>query len=179
MTPIVEALGRVAALLTYPGYGYGRDLDALAARVRGLDPAAATALAEFGRYVGGASIEGLQEAFTQTFDLNPVCALEVGWQLFGEEYERGTFMVEMRRLLREHGVPERGELPDHLSSLLTLLPRLPAADARTLASDALVPAVAKMRHAIEESDSSFRPLMQAIDRLVAVCAEPAPEVTHV
>ena len=26
----------------------------------------------------------LQELFIQTFDLNPVCSLEMGWHLFGE-----------------------------------------------------------------------------------------------
>ena len=118
---LMQALAHAGALLTYPVEGYGRDLPTIIARLAGGDDETAAALSAFDSYVRGTSVESLQEAFTQTFDLNPVCALEVGWQLFGEEYERGAFLVHTRQLLREHSVPERGELPDHLSSLLGLL----------------------------------------------------------
>jgi nitrate reductase delta subunit len=175
---LTRALACAGDLLTYPAEGYGCDLPALAASLAACDGEAAAALAAFDAYVRGESVENLQEAFTQTFDLNPVCALEVGWQLFGEEYERGAFMVHMRQLLREHGVAERGELPDHLSSLLPLLARLEPDQVRAFAADALVPAVTKMLAAIEKSESPFRPLMEAVGRMLAGCVPTPLEVTH-
>ncbi len=45
----------------------------------------------------------VEEAFTRTFDVNPACALEVGWHLFGEEYTAAMFLVRMREELRKHG----------------------------------------------------------------------------
>jgi nitrate reductase molybdenum cofactor assembly chaperone len=177
-TALAQALARAGTLLTYPSGDYARDLPALIVHVRSCDPAAADALEAFEAHVGGASNERLQELFTQAFDLNPVCALEVGWQLFGEEYERGAFMVQMRQLLRDHDVAERGELPDHLSSLLSLLPRLECDPARAFAADALIPAVDKMLAAMEKADSPFRPLLQAIGRLLATGAASPVEVVH-
>lgn len=175
----IEALARAGDLLAYPSADYGRPLDGIIAHLRDRDVATADALAAFEEYVAASSVEHLQEAFTQTFDLNPVCALEVGWQLFGEEYERGAFLVRMRQLLRQHGVDERGELPDHLSSLLALLPRLEAGEAQALAAGALVPAVEKMIAAIQKSDSPFRPLLQGIGCMIAACAATGAEVAHV
>lgn len=172
-----ELLAGLGRLLTYPDERYGRHLEALGAEASALDPDAGAELASFAAFVGATPVTGLQEAFTQTFDLNPVCALEVGWQLFGEEYERGAFLVHARHLMREHGIDEGGELPDHLSSMLALLPRLPDAHAHQIAASALVPAVGKMASAIEASTSQFRPLVRAIVRLLAVAA-PLPEVVH-
>ena len=60
----------------------------------------------------------LEELYTRTFDLNPVCTPEVGWHIYGEQYRRGRFLVQARELLKIVGVDERGELPDHLMSLL-------------------------------------------------------------
>ncbi len=175
--PVRDLLAGLGGLLTYPDEQYGRDLDALVTATAGLDPEAGAELAGFAAFIAGTPVTGLQEAFTQTFDLNPVCALEVGWQLFGEEYERGAFLVHARQLLRDHGIQETGELPDHLSSMLALLPRLPVEHAHKVAADALVPAVGKMATAIEASTSPFRPLVRVIARMLAVAAERS-EVVH-
>ena len=64
---------------------------------------------------------GLEELYTRTFDINPVCSLETGWHLFGEDYNRGAFLVRMRGLLRQHGIEEGAELTDHLESALRVL----------------------------------------------------------
>ena len=79
-----------------------------------------TVLADFPGFEQLGSTE-LEELYTRTFDINPVCSLEVGWHLFGEDYNRGAFLVRMRGLLREHGIEEGAELPDHLESVLRVL----------------------------------------------------------
>jgi len=93
----------------------------------------------------------LEELYTQTFDLNPVCTLEVGWHLYGEQYERGRFMVRARELLAKMGQDEGGELPDFLPSLLSTLPRLEPGEASDLAAF-LLPAVGKMCDALGEKE---------------------------
>ena len=42
-----------------------------------------------GSFVEQHELWQIEETFTRTFDVNPACALEVGWHLFGEEYARG------------------------------------------------------------------------------------------
>src|SRR5450759_3107097 len=42
------------------------------------------------------SLSELQELYTRTFDLSPVCALDIGYHLFGENYKRGVFLANLR-----------------------------------------------------------------------------------
>lgn len=137
----------LAALLAYPRPGLRRTLEEARARLAEASPAAAEALDAFAQFVAGKTDPELEEAFTQTFDLNPACALEIGWHLYGEDYKRGEFLVEMRGLMRRLGVPEDAELPDHLAHVLAVLGRLDEAAARALAEEKILPALAKMRKA--------------------------------
>jgi len=91
----------------------------------------------------------MQELYVQTFEFNPACTLEIGWHLFGENYERGEFLVRIREQLRRHGIPESTELPDHLTHLLALIDRLEHDEAEELAGQVLIPALAKIQKALE------------------------------
>lgn len=143
----VGPVGELAALLSYPRAGF-RDVFERARKILSAEaPAACAALEPFAAFVAGSSDTELEEAYTQTFDLNPACALEIGWHLYGEEYQRGEFLVEMRRLMRRLGVPEDTELPDHLSHVLEVLPLMEKGQARELAARKILPALAKIRKA--------------------------------
>jgi nitrate reductase delta subunit len=108
------------------------------------------------------SLEAHQELFTQTFDLNPVCSLELGWHLFGENYERGLLLVRMREQLRRAGVAEDGELPDHLTYALRLLPRMEQGYATDFAGAIVLPALVKMSQAIRGKDNPYEHLLSAL-----------------
>jgi nitrate reductase delta subunit len=95
----------------------------------------------------------LEELYTQTFDLNPVCTLEVGWHLYGEQYERGRFLVRAREMLSAVGQDEGGELPDFLPTLLSALARMGETEAVDLAAYVL-PAVGKMCEALADKQKS-------------------------
>ena len=122
----------LARLLSYPGGEYAHAVRACQQLLGEQQPAQSSSLARFAAYVQDTPVEELEELFTRTFDLNPVCCLEVGWQLYGEDYNRGSFMVKMRQLLRSHGVAETIELPDHLANLLPLLGRMESEEAGPL-----------------------------------------------
>ena len=92
-----------------------------------------------------------QELYVQTFEFNPACTLEIGWHLFGENYQRGEFLVRMREQLRHHGITESTELPDHLTHLLLLIDRLEQHEAAELAGQFLLPALAKIHDAIKDN----------------------------
>jgi nitrate reductase assembly molybdenum cofactor insertion protein NarJ len=105
------------------------------------------ALERLGGFENRSDVE-LEELYTRTFDISPVCSLEVGWHLYGEDYNRGAFLVRMRSLLRSLGIEEGAELPDHLESALRALGALAESspeDADALARKFILPAIAKMR----------------------------------
>ncbi|MDH3889465.1 MAG: nitrate reductase molybdenum cofactor assembly chaperone [candidate division Zixibacteria bacterium] len=158
---IYESLGR---LLKYPETDQTLRLDDC---VSGLDRADSTALDPVRRFVEGirdASLEQMQELYTRTFDINPVCALEVGWHLFGERYERGTFIVKMRQTLRQLGLTESAELPDHLPHVLEALGKMDADEAGEFASMFVLPAVEKMLAGFEGKDNVYSNVLDGICR---------------
>ena len=117
---------------------------------------------DFKAAVGPMSIESIQELYTRTFDINPVCTLEVGWHVYGEDYARGEFLVKMKQLLREHNLPESKELPDHLTHVLAILAQLDGEEADFLASRYLLPALAKMLDGFTDEDNPYRKVLEAI-----------------
>jgi nitrate reductase delta subunit len=156
----------LATLFGYPQPDYyqraRRCLDAL-----GLAPA--LAVSQFQEFCGGIAnltCEELQELFTRTFDLDPLCTLEIGWQLYGEDYARGALLVKMRQQLRESGVPETGELPDHLSHAFALLAKLDGEQAQEFASVYLLSAIDKMRKAWKEHRNAYACLLESTFELL-------------
>jgi nitrate reductase molybdenum cofactor assembly chaperone len=93
----------------------------------------------------------MQEVYVQVFEFNPSCTLEIGWHLFGENYERGEFLVRMRQQLRRHGIAESTELPDHLTLLLRLIACMDHDEAAQLAGEFILPALAKIRSGIKNN----------------------------
>ena len=121
MSHIPKILHAVARLLRYPDESTVQSAELLFVVLQGeLDEAALNA-ARFGAYVEKHDLSEVEEAFTRTFDINPMSALEVGWHLFGEEYARGMFLVRMREEMRKYAIPESVELPDHLSDVVKLI----------------------------------------------------------
>ena len=130
------------------------------------------ALASFDGFAG-LGVSELEELYTRTFDINPVCSLETGWHLFGEDYNRGAFLVRMRGLLRQHGIEEGAELPDHLESALRVLAVMDAGDAADMAREFILPAVLKMRTPFKEGDNPYGAVLAEVERFLrATYGEP-------
>jgi nitrate reductase assembly molybdenum cofactor insertion protein NarJ len=134
----------LAALLEYPTGDWAADVRGHVARVRRDCPAAAPALAALEAFATGHDLSAAEEQHVRTFDVNAERALEVGWQVFGEQYARGSFLVKLRQLLRSHELPETTELPDHLTQVLRLLGRMESTLATYLAEAAAWPAVLRL-----------------------------------
>lgn len=163
---VSETYELLAQLLAYPSDETVPVLNRCRSVLRGEAPEAADWLDRFGRHIESLATEDLQELYTRTFDLNPVCSLEVGWQLFGENYSRGEFLVAMRQTLRRLNVPESTELPDHLTHVLTALGRMPAQEADRFASSYLLPALARMLQGLSGKNCPYECILAAIQALV-------------
>lgn len=153
---------QLAALLQYPGtelrgcVADSRDATAPA------QPEAAAALDSFDARTRDLSEGELQELYTRTFDTNPATALEVGWHLFGEQYERGAFLVRMRGDMRRFDLKESTELPDHLSHVLAVLGRMDGEEADAFATTQVLPALARMREGVKSLESPYEDVLTAI-----------------
>ena len=156
-----DPLDLLAALLRYPDAAVRRDAPALLDALAGTGGSRAGAVAPladaFARLSGGE----LEESYARTFDMSPDASLDVGWHLYGEDYSRGAFLVRVRALLRRCRVPERAELPDHLTLLLPLLARLDGEEGEDLACGAVLPALRKVLEAIEDGASPWRSVLVA------------------
>lgn len=177
----VEVYDALACLLTYPesegtGMRYGAAIEVVASGC----PEAAADLARFAEGIDGLEPGALEELYTRTFDNVADRSLEIGWQLFGENYARGALMVRFRGLLREYSVPEGPELPDHMSHVLPLLGRMPEDLASGFAKVQVQPGVEKMLEGLRTIESPWLGVLEATQKVLARYqrgAQPVAEVT--
>ncbi|MHC5011468.1 MAG: nitrate reductase molybdenum cofactor assembly chaperone [Planctomycetota bacterium] len=160
-TSSLGTLEALSGLLDYPDEGYAERAARAEAAIRERSPAVADALGAFFRAVEATPLTALEERFTRTFDWSPERCLEIGWHLYGENYDRGAFLVQMRDLLRHAGLDESGELPDHLGRLLLAVARLPADDTEPLVRERLIPALEKIRAGFKDDDNPFADVVRA------------------
>jgi nitrate reductase delta subunit len=173
---LIAVLDGLGAAMAYPREGYrDRLVECRDLLARG-EPEAAAAVAAFCEATAGLNDTELEELYTRTFDLNPVCTPEVGWHIYGEQYRRGRFLVQARELLKIVGIEERGELPDHLMSLLPAVARLQPQDAALFAGTYLVPAIDKMMPGLEEKSNPYEHILKAIRAVLMTFASAPVEV---
>lgn len=110
------------------------------------------------------SLSELQELYTRTFDLSPVCALDIGYHLFGENYKRGVFLANLRETEAPFDLGQEHQLPDYLPVLLRLLAKLDEEDLRSaLIVDCMIPALEKMLKTLSEGENPYRHLIAAVN----------------
>ena len=144
--PVAEGLLRLADLLRYPD------------RPLALAPDDSPDVTAFFDEIGHVMPEGVEELYTRTFDLNPVATLEVGWHLWGEAYERGRFLADLRGLQELMGIEAGSELPDHLTVILATLAHL---DDPSLLITQIAPALEKIAAPLNEQGNPYRHLIRA------------------
>lgn len=78
-------------------------------------------LAAFVEKIDLLSLSDWEELCTRTLDLSPAAAPYIGFQIWGESYQRGEFMSKLNRAMFNLSVDTEGELPDHLIPVLRYL----------------------------------------------------------
>lgn len=153
---------RLAGLLVYPDGDFASRVAECRAALVEANPEAAAQLDGLSAWAQAHTVEQAQEIFVQTFDLSPVCSLEVGWHLYGDNYDRGEFLVEMRRRLRNHNLPESSELPDHLTHVVAVIGRMEPAAASEFWQGSVRPAIRKMLDSMQGAGNPLEGALQAI-----------------
>lgn len=159
----------LADLLTFPYTPLEPRVRTCLAALRLSNTAAADEVARFHEAIRAQPHASLQEDYTDTFDLEPACSLELGWHLFGDTRDRGGFLAALRDDLRRAGVEETAGLPDHLAHLLSLIAREPSERAAEHAR-LVAPAIASVRSALAFRCSPYVHLLDASALLMTACA---------
>jgi nitrate reductase molybdenum cofactor assembly chaperone NarJ/NarW len=178
-----ELFQSFSALLSYPR----DDLAELArggAQAASHDPAAAAILASFAEVAAEVGTDRMQELYTLAFDLQPLCAPYVGYQLLGEDARRGRFLMKLQELYRQNGLFPKPEMADHLSQVLQFLASAPESEERSaLFTDGLSPALGKMAAVFPAGENPYGRLIEALHICLQTAApDPAlgtpKEVAH-
>jgi len=164
--PERETLELVAACLEYPSALTPALARRAAERTAGDHIALARALWDLAVWLETAPLGEAEERYTALFDLDPVCTLHVGYQVFGDTYPRGAFIANLSRELRQAGVGRGSDLPDFLPVVLRLLAVIGADEAEPLLSIVVRPALAKMSQALSGSRSPWSDVIRALPELL-------------
>ena len=182
--PDRRVLGFFANILEYPHADLASDVRACEALLATEHPAAAERMGRFGDFAESTSHGGLEEAYTALFDLDSDLHPYIGYQLFGETYERSALLVGLKELYRAGGYePNAVELPDRISEMLRFFSvGTNEAVIREILQEALIPALQNLTTNTEPDETQPTPVTdpywQAIDALWLVlrpyAAEPRP-----
>lgn len=171
-----------AGLLEYPTSETIEQSAQCLEQLKPFHPEAAEILANFARATQHHTLETIQELYTTTFDMQPVCYPYVGYQLFGESYKRGAFMAQLNEAYRDFGYSAGQELPDHLSVILRFFGMDSANRAgefcQALLTEGAIPALEKMLKVFGEgSENPYVGLLSGLHLFLVHV--PQKELTHV
>lgn len=157
-----------AALLSYPDAGVSSCAVACQKLLQDTRPDVASQLQSFVDLLEKTEQPQIEELFTATFDLQPVCHPYVGYQLCGESQQRTMFLMKLQEIYRQHDYQSGCELPDHLSELLRFIGITDDQSCRQeLIIDGLLPALEKIIQAIENDDHPYKRLLKALQSFLS------------
>ena len=153
----------LASLLEYPGDGWNTNLGRCNQWLTIQEPSVAAQFGGFRHRVLELPIWKVQELYTQTFDLNPVCTLDIGYHVFGENYKRGELLAGLRETEAPYELGQANQLPDYLPVLLRLLVRLEDEELRlALIGEIVIPALDRMLETLSQTNNPYRDLIDEI-----------------
>ncbi len=150
-----------ADLLEYPTPDLPGQARACVALLGADHPQAAALLDEFCAFADQTPTGQMEELYTRTFDMQPVCYPYIGYQLFGESYKRGAFLAKLKEQYQVHGFDSGRDLPDHLPVILRFLGVLPEVD-QELIDEGVVPALGAMVAAFANKPDPYSGVIQAL-----------------
>lgn len=127
------------------------------------DPELILKLDPFTTHINEKTLFFQQEYYISTFDVQAMCFLDIGYVLFGENYKRGVFLVNIKKEQIKACNDCGSELPDHLPNILTLLPKIHEADlAEEFIYSLLIPAIHEMISKFRNADNLYKGLLEIL-----------------
>ena len=135
----------LSQLFLYPKEGYKEKVRECMSYLEKNYPDAAISFQRFYNFMEGKELHEIEEIFGITFHIQAICYLDIGYVLFGEDYSRGEFLVNMKREQAKINHDCGEELADNLPHVLQLMSESDDAEfVEELTARAILPAVEKM-----------------------------------
>lgn len=157
----------LAEMFRYPSANLNNHVEKWRELISKYDPGLSLYLENFISFINEKPLANQQEYFIKTFDVQAMCFLDIGYVLFGEDYKRGVFMVNIKKEQIKVGNDCGSELPDHLPNILTLLPKI---QDRVLAEELIysimIPALNEMILKFRGSENMYKGLLQILVKIM-------------
>ncbi len=141
----------ISKLFDYPKDNYNDVVAEAIASLSNAYPEAKKELETFSELLPKQIFE-IQELYSKSFEVQAVTSLDVGYVLYGDDYQRGVVLVKLNE---EHAKLHNDcgrELGDFLPNLLRLLPKLEDNEVKTeMVTMLMAPAVEKMINEFQPS----------------------------
>lgn len=112
----------LAQVFKYPNTNnYVEDVNRAFDMVNKNYPALTNLFSPFVNFVNNNDLHRIEEVYNLTFHIQAICYLDLGYVLFGEDYKRGEFLVNMKKEQEKINHDCGFELPDNLPMVLELL----------------------------------------------------------
>ena len=131
------------------------------------NPAATTPFLQFQQTILGMDLHSREEYFINTFEVEALISMDLGYILFGEDYKRGNFLAMMQQEQISAGNDLGSELADHLPNVLRLLPLMPDKEvAAELAFSIMLPAIREILKKFENTDNVYQYAFETVLRIM-------------
>jgi len=135
----------LSEVLKYPSSRFPEKVNKCREMLNSQYPDTLISFEKFSDWVLNTPLDEMEEVFTKTFHIQAICYLDLGYVIFGEDYKRGEFLVNMKREQQKADNNCGEELPDNLVNILTLIPKIKDDLFRKeLSVRIVVPAIKKM-----------------------------------
>ncbi len=151
-----------ATILLYPDDKFDAKLTYCEKILADADPELGKRFTQWSQEFRQLSQQEREEVYSRTFDLSPKCTLELGWHLFGETYDRGTFLVWMRQQIRKYALTETTDLPDHAHHVFSVLGRMEADAADNFSQACVLSAMITIRKGMKTMNTPYEALIEMI-----------------
>jgi len=167
----------LAELLDYPSAELTDKIRICREKLSSQHPEVCASIEEFLARVSELPQDVLEETYTRTFDMAPICVPYVTSYIYGQEsFDRGKLMSGLAEAYSRIGFETGGELPDHIGLLLRFAPFLDQDELADLVQYCLREPLGEMVQSLQNANSPYAPLMRAIQ--LAVSAQSVPEAEH-
>lgn len=159
----MQHYSKLAELFTYPDDDLLEKVSEVNQIIEENYPNCKVCSTAFTVYLSTKTLEEQQEYYINTFDINAQCYIDIGYILFGEDYKRGEFLVNLSKEHKKAGNDCGSELADHLPNLLRLLPKIEDKKfAEELAFCMIIPALKEMIKSFKDESNIYRKTLDAL-----------------
>ena len=180
----INIIDGLAGLFRYPGdFDIYRAVSELWNSVPENFPECRSELLDFRALIDAISGERLEEIYIGAFDVASETCPYIGYQVFGDNFKRGEFLVGLKIMFRENGFTDEFDLPDHIAMLLKFIAGVAETtpEVSDLVSYAIHPALEKIIASMgnNPAENPYIHLWRAVRVIMTDVAEPIGQVEEV